>query len=383
MKKLKKNKKKSSFRKFALAYSVIAILSAGLLSYGLYSRVYMPNILFAKDTTETYIYIPTNADFLQVVDTLNANGLLINVNSFEWLAKQKNYHTNIKPGRYKIDRALNNNQLVNLLRSGKQTPIKVAFHNLRTKEDLVGKIASQIEADSASILKHITKVIFKQKPLLMDSAIYLDLTKDNVACLFLPNTYEFYWNTSAEEFVNRMLKEHAVFWNAKRKKKATRLKLNLFEVTILASIVEKEQSIRLEERPDIAGLYLNRIRKGMLLQSDPTAIFAIGDFSIKRVLNKHLEIDSPYNTYMYPGLPPGPICLPSLNAIDAVLNANQNNFLFMCAREDFSGYHNFAQTYQEHNINANKYRSTLDSLANRSALDYLNNKSTLDSLKIK
>ena len=351
MKKRRRFKKKSGFKKFVIAFFVIITLGAGGMVYELYSRVYQPNIVFTKDVTEKYIYIPTDSNFSEVVTILLENGLLINENSFEWLAKQKKYNTNIKPGRYKIDRALNNNDLVNLLRSGEQTPITVTFHNLRTKEALAGKVASQIEADSVAILEYITDILFLQK---------LDLDDDNVACLFLPNTYEFYWNTSAEEFVNRMLKEYSVFWNSSRKEKAENINLNFYEISILASIVEKEQSIKVDERPDIAGLYLNRLKKGMKLQSDPTIIFAIGDFSIRRVLTKDLKTQSPYNTYLNKGLPPGPICIPSINAIDAVLNASENDYIFMCAREDFSGYHNFARTSREHNRNAKKYRRALN-----------------------
>ena len=351
MKRRRKFKKKSGFRKFVITFSVITILGCIGLAYELYSRVYQPNIAFAKDARDKYVYIPTNSDFSKVVTILVENSLLINVNSFEWLAKKKQYYTNIKPGRYKIDRALNNNELVNLLRSGKQIPIKVTFHNLRTKEELAAKVGSQIEADSSAIIEYITDILFQKK---------LGLNDDNIACVFLPNTYEFYWNTSAEEFVNRMLKEYSNFWNSGRKAKAENKKLNYYEVSILASIVEKEQSIRLDERPVIAGLYLNRIKKGMKLQSDPTIIFAIGDFSIRRVLKKDLKIDSPYNTYVNTGLPPGPICLPSINAIDAVLNASKNDYLFMCAKEDFSGYHNFARTSREHSRNAKKYRRALN-----------------------
>ena len=321
------------------------------MAYELFLRVYQPNIFFAKDATEKYIYIPTGADFLTVTTILSENGLLINSNSFEWLAKQKKYDINIKPGRYKINRALNNNELINLLRSGEQTPVSVRFNNLRTKEQLAGKIASQIEADSLSILEYISDIMFQKK---------LGLNDDNVVCLFLPNTYEFYWNTSAEEFVDRMIKEYSVFWNSKRKKKAEDINLSYYEVAVLASIVEKEQSIRFDERQTIAGLYLNRLRRGMHLESDPTLIFALGDFSIRRVLNKDKKIDSPYNTYMYPGLPPGPICIPSINAIDAVLNSKSHDFIFMCAKEDFSGYHNFSKTYVKHLVNARKYHSALN-----------------------
>tara|TARA_B100001540_G_C15730228_1_gene607314 strand:- start:101 stop:1171 length:1071 start_codon:yes stop_codon:yes gene_type:complete len=344
-------KNKSDFRKFIIVFFTIIFLGGVGLVYELYSRVYQPNIVFAKDINEKYIYIPTDSDFQKVVTILSENGVLINTNSFQWLAKQKKYDTNIKPGKYKLDRDLNNNELINLLRSGKQAPVDVTFNNLRTKEELAGKVSVQIEADSASIIEYISDVLFQQR---------LGLNDDNVGCIFLPNTYEFYWNTSAEEFVNRMLKEFSVFWNSKRKKKADDIKLNYYEVSILASIVEKEQNIRLDERPEIAGLYLNRLKKNMKLQSDPTVIFAIGDFSIRRVLKKDLKVNSAYNTYLNKGLPPGPICLPSIDAIDAVLNASKNDYIFMCAKEDFSGYHNFAKNSREHSRNAKKYRRALN-----------------------
>jgi len=350
LKKKKKIKKNSALKKFVIAFFLITIFGGFGMIYELYSRVYQPNVVF-NDNSDKYVYIATGSDFFKVVTILSENGLLINTNSFEWLAKQKKYDTNIKPGRYKIDRALNNNELVNLLRSGNQDPIRLTFNNIRTKEELAGKIGSQIEADSISIISYISDVMFQQK---------LELTDENVACIFLPNTYEFYWNTSAEDFVSRMLKEYSIFWNSNRKEKAARLNLNYYQVSILASIVEKEQNIRKDERPIIAGLYLNRIKKGMKLESDPTLVFAIGDFSIKRVLNKDKKIDSPYNTYKHKGLPPGPICIPSINSIDAVLNASSHDYIFMCAKADFSGYHNFAKTYTKHKINARKYRKALN-----------------------
>ena len=350
MKRRRKFKKKSSFQKFVTAFIFLAILGCGGMMYELYSRVYQLNIVL-PDNAEKYIYIPSNSEFTDVVKILLENGLLINANSFEWLAKQKKYDTNIKAGRYGINRALNNNDLVNLLRSGKQTPIKVTFNNLRNKEQLAGKIGSQIEADSLSILEYITDTTFLNK---------LKLNTDNVACLFIPNTYEFYWNTSVEGFVNRMVKEYSDFWNSSRKKKAAEIKLNYYQVAVLASIVEKEQSIKKDERPEIAGVYLNRLKKRMKLESDPTLIFALGDFTIKRVLNKDKKVESPFNTYKNKGLPPGPICIPSINAIDAVLNASEHNYIFMCAKEDFTGYHNFAKTYAKHLINARKYQKALN-----------------------
>ena len=320
-----------------------------LLAHRLYSYVYQPNITF-NEKSEQFIYIPTNSKFSDVVRILSDEGLLIDKNSFEWVAERKNYRYNAKAGRYFINRELNNNELINLLRSGMQIPVKVTFNHLRTKEQLAGKISTQIEADSIAIINQLSDTTF---------LIETGLNNDNVSCLFIPNTYEFYWNTSATEFLNKMQKEYDKFWNNERLKKAATIGLTEFEVSTLASIVEME-SYKKDERPIIARLYLNRLKKGMKLQSDPTIIFAVGDFTIRRVLTKDLKIDSPYNTYLHKGLPPGPICLPSINAIDAVLNASKNDYLFMCAREDFSGYHNFAKTSKEHSKNARKYRRALN-----------------------
>ncbi len=334
-----------------ISFFVLVLIGGLLMAYELYSRVYQPNVVLSENADEKYIYIPTDADFLEVIKILSENGLLININSFEWLSKKKKYTNNIKAGRYRIDRSLNNNQLINLLRSGKQHPVRVTFNNIRTKEQLAGTISSQIESDSVSILKFITDTFFQRK---------LALNDDNVSSIFIPNTYEFYWNTSAEKFINRMIKEYYKFWNDERKAKAKKINLNYYEIATLASIVEKEQSIRISERPQIAGLYLNRLKKGMKLESDPTLIFALRDFTIKRVLNKDKKVDSPFNTYKYKGLPPGPICIPSINSIDAVLNASNHKYIFMCAKEDFSGYHNFARSYTKHLINARKYQKALN-----------------------
>ena len=351
MKKRKKNTNYSVIKKSLIAFIFLVVLGLGAMSYELYSRIYQSNIVLPSEADEKYIFIPTGADFFTVIKVLSDNGLLIDINSFKWLAKTKKYTDNIKPGRYKIDRALNNNELINLLRSGKQAPVKVTFNNLRTKEELAGNISHQIEVDSLSLLKYITDTAFLDK---------LKLTTDNVVCLFIPNTYELYWNTSAQEFVARMIREYSNFWNINRKQKADNIGLNYYEVSILASIVEKEQNIKIDERSQIAGLYINRLRKRMKIESDPTLIFAIGDFSINRVLNKDKKVDSPFNTYKYKGLPPGPICIPSINAIDAVLNAKDHDYIFMCAKEDFSGYHNFAKSYRTHLKNARKYQNELN-----------------------
>ena len=346
----KKKRSYSAVRKFFIVFLSLTILGGLGMAYELYSRVYQPNIVLSNNTEE-YIYIPSDSDFSDVLRVLSDNGLLININSFKWLAQQKNYDNNIKPGKYKISRELNNNQLINLLRSGRQVPIKLRFNNIRTKEQFAGKISDQIEADSISILEYISDTMFLNRMRLNDY---------NVMCLFIPNTYEFYWSTSVEGFIDRMINEYSKFWNKERKDKAAAISLSQFEVSVLASIVEKEQSVKKDERPDIAGLYLNRIRKKMKLESDPTLIFALRDFTINRVLNKDKKVDSPYNTYMHKGLPPGPICIPSINSIDAVLNASDHKYIFMCAKDDFSGYHNFARNYSQHRKNARKYQKALN-----------------------
>ena len=347
---MRKRRKKPSFiRKVIISFIVLILLFGGLLAHRLYSYAYQPNITLNKKS-EQFIYIPTNSKFSDIIRILSDKGLLIDKNSFEWVAEKKNYKYNIKAGRYFINRELNNNELINLLRSGMQVPVKVTFNNLRTKQQLAGKIASQIEADSLAIMQNLSDTTF---------LIETGLNPNNLNCLFIPNTYELYWNTSSKQFVDRMQKEYDKFWNNERLKKAAKIGLTKFEVSTLASIVEME-SYKKDERPIIAQLYLNRLKKGMKLQSDPTIIFAIGDFTIRRVLTKDLRIDSPYNTYLHKGLPPGPICIPSINAIDAVLNATKNEYLFMCAKEDFSGYHNFAKTSKEHSKNAKKYRRALN-----------------------
>jgi len=343
----KKNKKGLFLKVIFIAFVVILSVSA-IIVYSFYKKVYHPNVVLKQP--DTYVYIPTSSDFNDVVQILNKEGLLINTSSFEWLAEEKQYINLVKPGRYRVRNNMNNNDLINLLRSGRQEPVNVVFNNVRTYEDLAAKASTNIEADSLDLI-----LAFK------NSDIYTKygFNEKRFITMFLPNTYEFYWNTSAEEFIVRMAQEYKKFWNDDRKAKAAALNLSQSDVSILASIVEKE-SLKRDEQPRVAGVYINRLKKGMKLQADPTVIFAIGDFTINRVLFKHLEYDSPYNTYKYAGLPPGPICLPSISAINAVLNYEKHDYLFFCAREDFSGYHSFAKTLQQHNINARKYQNELN-----------------------
>lgn len=337
-------KKKKSILLYAVALLMIFFV---FFSYYAYQIVFTPNV----DTKgkPAYLYIPTGATYKQVRDSLNRTNVVIDRLSFAFIAKLMDYPELVKPGRYELRHGATNRELVTMLRAGKQAPVKVTFNNIRLKSNLSEKLASYIEADQQeidSLLKSPEYV----------ASLGFDTT--TIMTMFIPNTYEVYWNTPAPKLLERMQKEYEKFWNAERLAKAEKLGLTKMQVSTLASIVEAE-SQRNDERPRIAGVYLNRLRKGMLLQADPTVVFANQDFSIRRVLNIHLQKDSPYNTYKYKGLPPGPINLPSISAIDAVLNPEDHHYIYFCAREDFSGYHNFAVTEAEHLRNARLYQRAL------------------------
>lgn len=348
MAKKRAKKSSSSWKKIITVTLIILLCLGGVSAWELYSLIYRPNVGFKAD--EKYFYIPTGSAFQDVSNALVQQGIIINQTTFNWVSEQKKYKLNVKPGRYKLEQGMSNNELVNLLRSGEQDPVMVTFNNVRFKEDLAGKVGQFIEADSTEIIA------------LLNSNSFVSTYGFNTSTfltLFLPNTYEFWWNTSAEDFVKRMAAEYRKFWTTERIQKARNLGLSQSEVSILASIVQKETN-KNDEKPTVAGVYLNRLRKGMLLQADPTLVYANRDFSARRVLNRHKKIDSPYNTYKYKGLPPGPICLPSITSIDAVLNAQTHGYLFFCAKADGSGYHTFAKTYREHLKNAHEFQRELN-----------------------
>ena len=321
---------------------IFFVITCAIAAYFAKNYLYITKpIIETADGQNVSLYIPTCADYQQVKTELVSLNVLKSKNAFDWLAKKMHYNENVHPGRYVLTNGMTNQQLINMLRIGYQTPVKVVFNNMRTVEQLAGRISEQIEADSLSIL----------------NAINANDTVD--ATTFIPNTYEFYWNIKAEDFVGKMAVEYKRFWNESRQQKAKEKRLTPREVSILASIVDKETT-KTSEMPTIAGVYINRLNKRWPLQADPTLIFAIGDFSIRRVLDVHKKIDSPYNTYKYAGLPPGPICIPSIAAIDAVLNAEKHNYFYFCAKDDLSGYHVFARNITEHNRNAEKYRRALN-----------------------
>lgn len=345
-----KTKKKSGFiKKVIFSFLFIAIIGGGFAAYYGYKAIYKPNVTL-NGKKSTYFYIKTGSDFNTVLADLYENNYIVNRASFEWLAEQKKYKNAVKPGRYKLKANMSNNELINLLRSGNQEPVKVIFSNARYKEDLAGKACRNIEADSTELIDLLNSDEYTNK---------IGFTPENILAVFIPNTYEFFWNTNAEEFMKRMTKEYKAFWTDERKQKANSIGLSQTEVAILASIVQQESLVS-SEKPTIAGVYINRLNKGMLLQADPTVIYAIGDYTIRRVLLEHLKYDSPYNTYKYKGLPPGPICLPSASSIDAVLNYKRHEYIYFCAKEDFSGSHNFAKSAEQHNANARKFQQAMN-----------------------
>ena len=342
-------KGKSVFFKIIVITGVLLILAGIFTAYKAYTILYKSNVKL-DDKNSTYLYIKTGSDFNEVLNQLNTNKIISDASSFEWLADYKDYKNHVKPGKYTIKNGMNNNELINMLMSGRQEPVKLVFNNVRTKYQLAGKMSSQLEADSLSIIE------------LLDNADYLDslgFTVDNAIAVFIPNTYELYWNTSAKQLFEKMKKEFDKFWNNSRKTKAENAGLSPVEVEILASIIQ-EESRKYDEMPTIAGVYINRLNKGMKLEADPTVKFAIGDFSIKRILYEYLQVESPYNTYKYKGLPPGPLRTPSIKTIDAVLNYTHHDYVYMCAKDDFSGRHNYARTLAEHHLNAVRYQAALD-----------------------
>lgn len=333
-------------KKILAAIAIIGLLVSAYFAYFVYGVMLSPNTAFNNE--EAYIFIPTNASYTEVRAQLQP--LLKDIDKFDALAEQKKYTNNIKAGRFLIKKGMNNNDIINSIRS-KNVPLKIAFNNQERIEDLAGRIAFQIEVDSLSLLQSMTNVEFLSKN---------GFTKQTALAMYVPNSYEVYWNTSADAFRDKMLKEYNRFWTKTRLEKAKQLNLTPNEVVSLAAIVHKETA-KVDERPRVAGVYLNRIKTGMPLQADPTVIYAVkkesGDFNriIKRVLYKDLEIDSKFNTYKYSGIPPGPIFMPDVSAIDAVLNAEKHSYYYFVANVKNFGYHKFAKTLSQHNANKREY----------------------------
>ena len=338
--------KKRSRKKIIIWIASIFILLLVATTTIIYNMVFKP-----IELSETvYIYIDKNSDYEEVVDQLQEKATLPNEYIFRQLSDRMNYPNMVKTGRYAVEDGMTMPDLIRRLRSGSQAPINLTFNNIRTMESLAGRLSSQLMVDSISILNVLNDT---------SVAASYGFNEQTFGAMFIPNTYEVYWDTSIESLINRMKKEYDAFWNADRRAKAEKLGLTPLEVTTLASIVEEEATYA-DEYPIVAGLYINRLNRGMRLEADPTVKFAVGDASLRRILFKHLEVESPYNTYKIDGLPPGPIRIPSTSAINATLSPTQHNYIFMCAKDDLSGRHNFAVTHAEHARNARAYQRALN-----------------------
>jgi UPF0755 protein len=330
---------------YVLSGSGLVILAILFLLYRIYFGI---NVL--SGNKPVVIYIPTGSSYVQVMDTLKSNISVRSWKVLNWIAEKKKYPDHIKPGKYTIDNDLSYIGLIDIFRSGRQTPVKITFNNFRSIFVLAGKIGGHIEADSAEIATFLS-----------EPANYSQdgFTRENIISVFIPNTYEFFWNTGPGGLYTRMLNEYRKFWNNERLEKAKEKNLTPVEVSILASIVDDEVA-KADEKSRIAGVYLNRLKRGIPLQACPTIKFALNDFTITRILNKYLQIDSPYNTYRHSGFPPGPIGCASIEGLDAILNAEKHDYLYFVAKADFSGYHNFSKSLSEHNRYAAEYQRELD-----------------------
>ncbi|GAA4774197.1 MULTISPECIES: endolytic transglycosylase MltG [Flavobacterium] len=328
-------------KRIAIA-ALVAILAVAIYAY---INIFSANTKFDKD--EVYVYIPTGSKYEDVLQILEP--YVSDISKFKFVAEKRSYDENVFPGRFLFKKGMGSFALVSSLRHN--MPLNLAFNNQESLEKLVSRVSSQIEADSVSLMKSITDSVFMEKN---------GFNKETVLGMFIPNTYELKWNTSADKFRDKMADEFNRFWNDERRTKAKALGMTPAQVITLAAIVHKE-TVKTDERPRVAGVYLNRLKLEMPLQADPTVIYAVkresGDFNqvIKRVKGDMLRIHSPYNTYVNIGLPPGPIAMPDITAIDAVLNAEKHDYVYFCASVDRQGYHDFASTYEAHMVNAKKY----------------------------
>jgi UPF0755 protein len=339
---------RSLIRTILYVFAVIFIL-AGVKFASVYQRAFKPNI-HTPGGNIFHLYIYTGSGYNQVLDTIYKHNLVRNKKSFEWIAKRKKFSSRIHPGRYRVTDNMSNNAFINMLRSGMQEPVNLVINVARTPDDLALRLSSQIEPSKENLSA------------LMNDESYLSqfgFNKQTVLGMFIPNTYQFWWNISETDFFKRMYREYNKFWNDERLAKAREIKMKPNEIITLASILMNETN-KEDEYRRIAGVYINRLNHGIRLQADPTIKFALGDFERTRILKKDTEVNSPYNTYLHNGLPPGPISLPSIHAIDAVLNYERHDYIFFCAKEDFSGYHNYARTLAQHNKNARSYQKALN-----------------------
>ncbi|MEJ0054945.1 MAG: endolytic transglycosylase MltG [Bacteroidota bacterium] len=329
---------------------VVFLVSSMLMisfSFYAYQIIYTPNVLLERD--DRLFVVRTGTSYRELLKELGEENFVNDMVSFSFLARLKSFDRNVQPGRYMLRRNMTNLAAINELMGGRRELIKVTFTNVRLLPELYEKITKNTGVTVEEFETAVDKFISTNQE---------GFTKQNILCMFIPNTYKVYYNVVPEDLVERMHGEYTRFWTDERKAQASAIGLTPIEVSILASIVQAE-TIKPDEAPKVAGLYVNRLKRDIPLQADPTLVYASGDFGLKRVLNVHKEIDSPYNTYLHAGLPPGPINMPSISNIEAVLNHVKSDIIYMCAREDFSGYHNFASNLRDHNINAAKYQQAL------------------------
>jgi UPF0755 protein len=339
---------RSLIRYILYAFVLFLILAVAKIA-SVYQKSYHANIR-TPGGNPFYLYIATGADYQNVLDSIYDHKLIKNRKSFEWVVRKKKYDAHIHAGRYLVSNNMSNNAFVNMLRSGLQEPVKVVINTARTPEELARRLSAQLEPDMDTILR-----LFRDDRFIGQYGF----NRQTILGMFLPNTYEFWWNTSADALFKRMYRDYNKFWNNHRDNKAREMNLDRNGIITLASILINETN-KEDEYRRIAGVYINRLKRGIKLQADPTVKFALGDYDRKRILKKDIGVDSHYNTYLYYGLPPGPIALPSVRAIDAVLDYERHDYIFFCAKEDFSGYHNFAKTLDQHNKNARSYQKALN-----------------------
>lgn len=336
-------KKKTIFIGAFITLLLIGAAGAGVLYYYLFAPQFYP-------TKTTFVHIDRDDTLDSIYNKVKKQGHPKQFAGFRWMAQYRNYGQSIHTGRYAIRSGENVYHVFSRFYRGYQEPMNLTIGSVRTLDRLARSVGKQLMIDSTEIAQAMNDSIFRQK---------LGYTQETLPSLFIPETYQVYWDMSVEAFFERMQKEHQRFWNKERLEKAAALQMTPTEVSILASIVEEETN-NAAEKPMVAGLYLNRLRIGMPLQADPTIKFALQDFGLRRITNAHLNVVSPYNTYLNAGLPPGPIRIPTTVGLDAVLNPVKHDYLYMCAKEDFSGTHNFASTLAEHTRNARKYWNALN-----------------------
>ena len=336
-------KKKQKSR--GLLYAVIIILVIGLVAV---YKVFGPNT--GSFTQGEYLYVHTGSDYTQLKQSLEQGGFIADMTTFDLLAKQAKIPEHVRAGKYKIHGGMSNFNIIRMLRNGRQTPVKLVINRLRKKQDLVNMLCMNLEADSAVL-----------KQLLADNSYLSEfgLDSNTAMCAIMPDTYDFFWNTSADKAFRKIEKTYSRFWDDSRKQQADKQGLTQTKAIIIASIVDEETNMN-DDKPKIASVYINRLQKGMKLQADPTVKYAIGDFTIRRVTGAMLQTVSPYNTYMYQGLPPGPICTPSVSSIEAVLIAPKTTYMYFCASASFNGHSDFATTFEEQMKNAHAYQKALD-----------------------